>query len=333
MRPSTAAFALLAAVLVALPPTSTLLAAPAAPTREQIAGAAAKAQELLDSGQPDQARTLLEPLIRGTAPDANLVLLHSSALIMGGDNEGGRKEIERALSLDPTLRQAWIHRAALDIVDRNYDGAYADFVAAQKLDPSAPDNSANLGAVLLLQGKLQPANDQFQRYLTANPGSAAAAYLVATNYAMSGYNALAMQMLTSAIALDERSRLHARVDPNFGALGKTPQFQQLLATDSYQPSPGSYTRSETYTTQYETEKGKLLNAVLNALRSAGTPFDANVEVTTDWALIWGEFRIKVSRAADGGKVELSAPANAMTPQQWQERSQKLLREILIHLAV
>ena len=73
--------------------------------------------------------------------------------------------------------------------------------------------------------------------------------------------------------------------------------------------------------------------MLNALRSAGTPFNANVEVTTDWALIWGEIRIKVSRAADGGKVELSAPANAMTPQQWQERSQKLLREILIHLAV
>ena len=261
------------------------------------------------------------------------MLLHSSALILGGDNEGGRKEIERALTLDPTLRQAWLHRAALDLVDRNYDAAYADFVAAQKLDPAAPDNAANLGAVLLLQGKLQPANEQFQRYLTANPGSAEAAYLVATNYAMSGYNALAMQMLSSAIALDERSRLRARADANFAALGKTPAFQQLLATDSYQSPAGSYSLSETYTTQYETDRGKLLNAVLNALRSTGMTFNANVEVTTDWALIWGEIRIKVSRGADGGKIELSAPANAMTPQQWQERTQKLLREILIHLAV
>jgi hypothetical protein len=56
-------------------------------------------------------------------------------------------------------------------------------------------------------------------------------------------------------------------------------------------------------------------------------------VTTDWALLWGEMRIKVSRGAEGGVVDISAPANAMTPQQWQERTQKLLREILIHLAV
>src|SRR5258705_14008521 len=109
MRPSTTALALLVAVLAA----AVAAAAPAPPTREQIAGAAAKAQELLDAGQPEQARALLEPLIGGAAPDAKLVLLHSSALIMGGDNAAGRKEVERALPLDPTLRQAWLHRAPL----------------------------------------------------------------------------------------------------------------------------------------------------------------------------------------------------------------------------
>jgi tetratricopeptide (TPR) repeat protein len=327
--PAVVLLALVAAASRPLP----ALAAPAAPTRQQIAEAAARAQELLDAGQPDKANAVLEPLLRGPSPDAQLVLLHSSALILAGDNEGGRKEIEHALKLDPKLRQAWLHRAALDLLDKSYDAAYADFSEAQKLDPAAPDNAANLGAVLLLQGKLQLASEQFQRYLQANPGSADAAYLVATNYAMSGYNALALQSLSDAIALDERSRLRARVDGNFAALGKTPQFQQILNTDSYQAPAGAYHLRQTYAVPYETEKGKLLNAVLDALRRTNSRFDTNVEVTNDWALIFGEIRIKVARGADGGVVEMTAPADRMTPQQWQERTQKLLREILIHLVV
>src|SRR5262249_32912775 len=78
--------------------------ATAAPTRAQIAETAARAQELLDAGQADKANALLEPFLRVASPDAQLVLLHSSALILSGDNEGGRKEIERALKLDPKLR-------------------------------------------------------------------------------------------------------------------------------------------------------------------------------------------------------------------------------------
>ncbi len=309
------------------------LFAVSAPTKEQVAAAAAKAQELLDAGQADEAKTLLGPLVQAPTADARLLLLYSSALILAGDNDAGRQQIERALKADPSLRQAWLHKAALDLVDRNYDGAYADFLAAQKIDPAASDNALNLGAVLLLQGKLQPANEQFQRYLQANPSSADASYLVATNYAMAGYNALATQHLQNAIALDERARLRARVDANFAALAKTPALQQVLATDSYILPPGAYRASQTYVVQYETDKHKLLNAVLDAMRTAGLPFDANVEVTSDWSLLWGEFRVKVSRGADGGVVEVTAPADRMTPQQWQERTQKLFREILVHLAV
>lgn len=328
MKPIPRAAALAALIFATLAVTA--VAAPAAP-KEQAASAAAKAQELLNSGQPEEALKLLEPLVRGAAPDAQLVLLHSSALFLSGDNDGGRAELDRVLKLDPKLRQAWLNRAALELVEKAYDDAYRDFLAAEKLDPAAGDNALNLGAVLLLQGKLQPANERFQAYLAANSASAEAAYLVATNYAMAGYNALATQNLKNAIALDERSRLRARVDGNFRQLAKTPDFQQLLAADSYVPSAGSYRASETYAVQYETERNKLLNAVLDALRIARMSFDPNVEVTADWALLWGELRIKVARGTDGGVVEVTAPADRMTPQQWQERTERLFREITIRL--
>lgn len=325
---------ILAPVLIASVLVVCAAAAAPAPTKEVIAGAAARAQELLNSGQAEEARALLEPLIKGPSPDAQLVLLHSSALFLSGDNNAGRKELDRALQLDPTLRQAWLNRGALGLVEKHYDAAYSDLLAAEKLDPAASDNSLNLGAVLLLQGKLQAANERFQRYLQANPNSADALYLVATNYAMAGYNALATQNLSSAIALDERSRPRARADANFSDLAKTPTFQQLLMTDSYVLPAGGYHASETYRIQYETTKNRLLNAVLDAMRTARMPFDPNVEVTSDWALLFGELRIKVRRSSEsdgGGVVEVSAPADRMTPQQWQERTQTLFREILIHL--
>jgi hypothetical protein len=65
----------------------------------------------------------------------------------------------------------------------------------------------------------------------------------------------------------------------------------------------------------------------------GQAFDPRVEATPDWALIWGEARIKVSRTADGkGRVELSAPAGRLTPDAWRERSARLFREVAVRLA-
>jgi len=92
----------------------------------------AAAQRLLDEGQPAQAVKVL-----AKARSAQGLLLRSTAALMAGDEKAGRRDLDRALAVDPTLRQAWQNRAALAIADRRYDAAWSDFLRAQQIDPRA----------------------------------------------------------------------------------------------------------------------------------------------------------------------------------------------------
>jgi tetratricopeptide (TPR) repeat protein len=291
-----------------------------------------RAQELIDAEQPAQAVALLDPYLKKHPGGGRGFLLRSTASIMLGDVKGGRKDLDRALKNDPTLRQAWLNRAALDLAELRYDQALSALLQAQELDPVAPDNHLNLGAVILLQGRLGPASEHFESYLELNPDSAEAYYLVASNYAMAEYAALAIEHLRRAVEFDERFRLRARTDANFANLSSSLQFQELLATDTYRPPSGSYTAARSYPVAYDANDGVLLGAVIDSLRTLGEPFDGRVEVTSEWALVWGGLRIRVARGTDGtGIVEVSSPPERFTPQEWRQRVDRLFKEIAVQL--
>jgi tetratricopeptide (TPR) repeat protein len=305
-------------------------AAAVAPSGNQLA----LAQEKLDAGDPEAALALLDPLVQREPQNAVALLLRSTAECMQGAVPPCRKDLQRALDLDPTLRQGWLNLAALHISEKEYPAALVALQRAEKLDPAAPDNALNLGAVELLAGQLQDASAHFARYLEQQAGSADALYLVASNYALAGYNALALQHLQKAIALDEKVRRRARLDPNFGDLAGSANFQVLLETDAYKPPPGSYTAQRTFRAPYDGAGGALLSSVLDALQLSGRTFDPQVEVTPDWSLVWWDLRIKVRKGeGEQGVIELSAPAHAFTPQQWRERADWLFSETERRLAL
>jgi tetratricopeptide (TPR) repeat protein len=295
--------------------------------------AVARAEELLDAGRAAEALALLKRHPARSREDGCALLLRSTAHILLGDDEAGRGDLDRALELDPALRQGWLNRAALDIADERYDRALAALETAERLDPQAPDNHLNIGAVLLLSGRLSEAAERFGRYLT-EADSADAWYLVASNYASRGYAALAVEHLARAMRYEEKSRLRARADPNFLPIAESEAYRALLAADPSRPPPGSFVERRTYETPYEGPGGKLLSAVLSALQLAGEPFDPRVEVTERWALIWGDLRVEVRSTEDGlGLVELSAPAERLAPEAWRERSEALFRRIQARLLV
>ena len=291
----------------------------------------AAARELIEAGQPAAAAAFLDSWLQANPKDAGALLERSTARFILGEMETGRRDLERALKLDPALRQGWLNRAALDLADGNQAAALEAFRRAEALDPSASDNSLNIGAVLLLQGNLDEASQRFGDYLAAHAGTADASYLVASNYAMAGYVGLSLGHLRRAIGLDERSRLRARNDPNFAGLAESTQFQELLLTDGYTPPPGAHRATQRFEASYDTAQGPLLGAVLDALQISGQPYDPRIEVNPDWALVWSDMRIKISALAAGGQVELSAPAERFTPAQWQQKSETLLRQIVVQL--
>ncbi len=304
---------------------ATLLFALAPALRAQpVSDPLAAVQRALDAGHSGRALELLAPILKREPKNARALLLRSTALCIDGELEACRKDLDQALTLDPTLRQGWLNRAGLAIADKRYDDAVAALGQAEKLDPGASDNAINLGAVYLLQGKLELASRAFERHLEANARSAGAYYLVATNFALAGYSALAAQHLGRAIELDERSRVRARSDPNFADLASGRSFQVLLTTDSFVAPAGSATASRIYRSPYKGSGSPLLVAVLNTLQIAGTPMDASVEVTDEWALLWTDARIKIARRSEQETaVELSAPAGRFTPEGWDRHSRAL----------
>ena len=290
----------------------------------------AAAQELIDAGQPEAAAAFLDGWLQANPRDAGALLQRSTARFMLDEMETGRRDLARALELDPKLRQGWLNQAALDLADGDHDAALEAFRRAEALDPAADDNSLNIGAVQLLQGDIDQASQRFERYLATHAG-AEASYLVATNYAMAGYVGLSLGHLRRAVGLDERSRLRARNDPNFAGLADNVQFQQLLLTDGYAPPPGAHRAVRQFEASYDPAGGPLLRAVLDALQTSGQPYDPRIEVTPDWALVWSDMRIKVSALEPGGQVELSAPAERFTPEQWRQKSEALLRQVAVQL--
>jgi tetratricopeptide (TPR) repeat protein len=329
---SLAVTALLGA-LVAVP----VLAAkspPAATTAPSSADVLARAREKLEIEDSEAALALLEPELRKNPKNAAALLLRSEALFMSGDLVRGKADLAQALALDQTLRQGWLDLAAVLVSEKNYPAALEAMQTARSLDPTAPENDLNIGAVQLLAGQLPEASKSFAAYLGNNQSSAEASFLVASNYALAGYTGLAIQHLQRAIELDERTRVRVRIDANFEPLRDVPQLVQLLSRDSFVPAPGSYAAARTYDTPYQPNGGPLLAAVLDVLQLANEPFDPNVEITAEWALVWGTIRIKMSNGGDGkGRIELSAPPTAMKPEVFQARADKLLFQIGAALAL
>lgn len=319
----------LSALLLAL---SLLLPALAGRAAESgLASDLEAAQRLVDAGRPLEALPLLEPWTKGKRASAEALLLASTARFMLGDLERGRQQLDTALTADPALRQGWLNLGALHVADGAYDAALAAFERAEKLDPRAADNALNLGAVYLLRGELDPARERFARYVerrTAEGDDAAAEahYLVASNYAVAGYRRSAIEHLASAFALRERFRLRARTQATFDPLREDPAFQRLMQRDAYTPPAGARRAVRSFETRYDAERGELLGAVIDALGDAGMAFDPRVEVTPEWALIWGDVRIKVSNDAEGrGLVEIVSLGEDWTDERWVATSEEIFR--------
>jgi tetratricopeptide (TPR) repeat protein len=291
----------------------------------------AQAQILVDAGRPAEAIPILDRVLRRQPNDARALFLRSTARLLTDDLPGGRADLDRVLVLDPKNRQAWLTRAGMEIAETRYGPALEALRQAEALDPAAADNHLNIGAVQLLQGQLPEATDRFRRYLAAQPEAAEPFFLVAKNFAAAGYAGMAVEHLRRAIELDERWRVRARTDPSFGGLAAHTGFQQLLAIDSYRPPAGAWRAERTYNAAYDGGEGLLLGAVLDALLTLGERVDPRVEVTPDWALVWGEVRIKVAPHAGGGVVELSAPAERFTAERWQAESERLFRAITLQI--
>ncbi len=295
----------------------------------QTSGPLAAAQQSLESGDYEGALATLDGVIAKGKKNisADAYLLRSTARILLGDNDGGALDLRQATEIDPSLRQAWMTLGAIEMAAERYQQARDAFAKARDLDPQSVDGDLNLGAAELLLGNLKEATERFNTHIQRAPEKADALYLVATNYALAGYAALAIEHLGQAIAVDERVRLRAKADSNFDGIGLRPEYQQLVNSDTWKPQPGSHATRAQFTVAYEPGSGGLLGAVVDSLNELQLPFSPHIEVTPSWAIIWGDLRLKVTNDGPHGIVEMTAPPTAFPPGQWKAMTSKLIEEI------
>jgi tetratricopeptide (TPR) repeat protein len=86
------------------------------------------------------------------------------AHLADGDLEMASSDLERALALDPKLADAWAHRGIIRAERRDYARAIADFDRALKLNPRLANTWANRGLALMMQGRIEEAEQSFVRY-------------------------------------------------------------------------------------------------------------------------------------------------------------------------
>lgn len=308
-----------------------LLAAP--PTAAQPGDAIAQARQLVEAQRAEEAIGVLDRVLAREPRNAEALLVRGTARLVAGEAAAGRRDLARALEVDPALREGWLTLGALEVSEERWEAALAAFGRAEAIEPAAADNDLNIGAVQLLAGDLGGASERFARYLDGPGGDANGFFLVAKNYALAGYEALAVEHLRRAIEIDERARVQAKADPAFAGVKPSPRFQALINTMSFRPPEGSHAAERTFPEAYDGGRGPLLRAVLDALQLGGRPFDPRVDVAPDWAVIWGEARIQVSDAGEGGVVSLSAPADRFTAAAWADFAEELLQEVSTRLVL
>ena len=316
--------------LAAAVPARSASAAPqvAQPMSTEPASATAEAQELIDADRPAEALTLLDRALSLEPDDAEALLLRSTARFMLGDVEAGRRDLDRALVLDPQLRQGWLNRAAVAVSEERYDDALAAFRHAEELDRRRRRTTSTSAPSCSSEGTSS-------RRASASRATwrAPATRRKATTWWPATMRWRATRRWRSRTCAGRSSATNAPVVApapmrTSRRCRPTPGSSACSTNDDYEPPPGSFHAVRTFDAAYDGGRGPLLPAVLDALQLGDRPFDPQVEVTESWALIWGDLRIKVSDTlGPRGRVQLSAPPGSFTPAGWRQASDRLLESV------
>src|SRR5262247_2546977 len=85
------------------------------------------------------------------------------AWLAQGDVDRALSDLNRALTLNPTIAEVWLLRGAAWLAKRDYSRAVADFDEALKLNPRLADAFCNRGVAHIAQGNVKAAEADFAR--------------------------------------------------------------------------------------------------------------------------------------------------------------------------
>ena len=161
-----------------------------------------------------------------------------------------RKYYERAVKSDSRYSEALNNIGTIYYAKKSYRRAIRYYNRALKLAPKSASIYSNLGTALFARKKYKDATEAYAQALALDPNvfenrsnfgttmedrnvedRAKYHYYIAKMYAKAGRNDLAMQYVRKALEEGFKDKKKLEEDPEFEALRKMPEFQDLLTAE------------------------------------------------------------------------------------------------------
>jgi tetratricopeptide (TPR) repeat protein len=161
-----------------------------------------------------------------------------------------RKYYERAMKIDPKYPEAVNNLGTIYYSKKSYRHAIRLYRRALKLAPESASIYSNLGTAFFARKNYKAATEAYQKALSLDPDvfehrnswgvllqersveeRAKFHYYLAKTYAQAGMNDRALLYIRKALEEGFTERKKLMEDPEFVALRKLPEFQQLLAME------------------------------------------------------------------------------------------------------
>ena len=122
-----------------------------------------QAVTMLRQHRPEDAVSLLTPLVKSQPNDYKALTLIGMALSASGNSEDAVRTLERALQVRPQYPPALRALASSELASKNYEAAKTHFEQVLNLAPSDPVANAGLGDVAFIQSNFPAAVRYFER--------------------------------------------------------------------------------------------------------------------------------------------------------------------------
>ncbi len=170
--------------------------------KNQFTTEGAKANQLLASGQADQAAEVYRQMLQVQPRDAHTYYNLSLALDMAGKFPAERQALETAIKLDPTLAQARSKLGILDMSQGHPDDAIQNFKKAIELDPQLTEAQLNLATIYDGRGQVKEAESLLRQAIEEDPKYAQAHFSLGMVLAQQQRFPEAGDELQTAVSLD-----------------------------------------------------------------------------------------------------------------------------------
>lgn len=181
---------------------------------------------LLRERQDDRGALMIQRILqKGDTAEAHMLMAYTK--MKANEKKEATLEVDRALTLNPMLPEAYTLRGRLAFQVSDLDGAEAAFRKALELDPTAFEAHLWLGTMLRQEGKLEDARSNLRWALKMQPNESRASYQFALLSADEGDDRRAAALLEDLIKrMPEYAEAHRSLSTIYFRLGRVEEGKQ-----------------------------------------------------------------------------------------------------------